>query len=231
MRIKAIMHVEFEDPAGISVWAAKAGHDLDLVRIYAGDPLPGPRDFELLVVMGGPMSVHDELEFQWLRAEKEFLSRTVAAGKSVLGVCLGAQLLSEVLGGEVTKNPHREIGWHPVRLTPWGAQSKAFAGFPEEFPAFHWHGETFSTPRGASSLADSQACANQAFAVGAKLVGLQFHLETTAQSMDNLIRNAAQDMIPGTYVQNAEEMRQGLVNLPGMAKILEILLSNMAKEV
>lgn len=231
MRIHSIEHVPFEDPAGIALWAAERGHDLARTRIYEGDPLPAPGQFDLLVVMGGPMSVHDGLEFPWLAAEKECLKLAMARGRSVLGVCLGAQMLSEALGGEVTKNTHREIGWHPVKLTPWALSSPAFAGMPQEFTAFHWHGETFSVPRGASLLAGSQACENQAFAVGGKLVGLQFHFETTAESMEKLITHGAEDIVPGTYVQTAEEMRAGVGHLDGLKVLLHKLLDNMAREI
>ena len=231
MRIHSIEHVPFEGPAGIAVWAAKRGHDLTRTRIWANDPLPGPGDYDLLAVMGGPMSVHDELEFPWLVQEKECLKQAVARGRSVLGVCLGAQMLSQVLGGQVGGNGRREIGWHPVRLTPWGAVNPAFAGIPKEFTAFHWHGETFSVPRGASLLAESDACAQQAFAVGAKLVGVQFHFETTAQSMEQLILHGAADLEPGPSVQTPEEMRAGLVHLGGLEAMLACLLDNMAREI
>jgi len=231
MRIHSIEHVHFEDPAGIAAWAALRGHELAHTRLYAGEPLPNPADFDLLVVMGGPMSVHDELEFPWLKAEKECVKLSVARGRSVLGVCLGAQLLSEVLGGEVTKNANREIGWHPVRLTPWASASRAFANIPQEFTAFHWHGETFSIPRGAALVAESDACAHQAFAVGGKLVGLQFHFETTVESMEKLIVGCADELVPGPHVQTAEQLRAGAVHLDGLKAMLHTLMDNMAREV
>ncbi|MFZ5426101.1 MAG: type 1 glutamine amidotransferase [Thermodesulfobacteriota bacterium] len=232
MRVQSIEHVHFEDPAGIALWAARRGHQMARCRLYAGDPLPQPPDYDLLVVMGGPMSVHDELEFPWLRDEKQCVKLAVARGRSVLGVCLGAQLLSEALGGQVTPNAHKEIGWHPVRLTPWAQASPAFSGVPSRFTAFHWHGETFSIPRGAALVAESDACAHQAFAVGGKLVGLQFHVETTAASMEDLTAGGADDLTPGPYVQSAGEMREGAkAHLPGLEAILDRILDNMAREI
>lgn len=231
MRIHSIEHVPFEDPAGIALWAAQRGHQLSRTRIYQGDPLPDPGALDLLVVMGGPMSVHDELEFPWLAEEKQCLKLAVARGRSVLGVCLGAQLLSEVLGGQVTRNPHKEIGWHPVRLTAWAQSNPAFAVIPKEFTAFHWHGETFSVPKGACLVAESEACATQAFAVGGKLVGLQFHFETTAESMEKLLEHGAEDIVAGPYVQTPEEMRAGAAHLEGLKAMLHRLLDNMAKEI
>ncbi|MBI4805996.1 MAG: type 1 glutamine amidotransferase [Desulfovibrio sp.] len=231
MRIQTIEHVPFEDPAGIIPWAAGRGFPVSRTLVHAGDPLPDPRDFDLLVVMGGPMSVHDELEFPWLVAEKECLKMAVARGRSVLGVCLGAQMLSEVLGGQVYKNEHREIGWHKVKLSPWAATCPAFAGIPQEFTAFHWHGETFSIPRGASLVAGSEACANQAFAVGGKLVGLQFHFETTGESMEKLIEHGADDIVPGPFVQTPDQMRAGIGHLGGLGVMLHKLMDNMAREI
>lgn len=231
MRIQTIEHVPFEDPAGISLWAAGRGFPVTRTLVYAGDPMPDPKDFDLLVVMGGPMSVHDELEFPWLAIEKTCLKTAVARGRSVLGVCLGAQMLCEALGGQVTRNEHREIGWHPVNLTPWAATCPAFAGIPQKFTAFHWHGETFSVPRGARLVAGSEACANQAFVVGGKLVGLQFHFETTAESMEKLIRNGAEDLVPGPFVQTLDQMRAGLGHLEGLGAMLHRLLDNMAREI
>lgn len=232
MRIHTFEHVPFEGPGAIADHAARQGHSLVRTRLFAGDSLPSVKDFDLLVVMGGPMGVYDEGQYDWLAAEKQFLRQAMAAGRSVLGVCLGAQLLAEALGGAVTRNPEREIGWLPVRLTPWGKTSPAFAGFPDEFSPFHWHGDTFSIARGASCLASSKACANQAFAVGAKFVGLQFHLETTTQSMDLLIENCADELAAGgAYVQTPEAMRAGADALPALNALMDRLLANMAREI
>lgn len=231
MRIHSIEHVDFEGPAAIGLWAAERGHSLARTRIFAGEPMPQPAEYDLLVLMGGPMSVHDELEFPWLAEEKGLVRRAVAAGRGVFGVCLGAQMLSEVLGGSVSPNPRKEIGWHTVRLTPWALGNPAFAGLPGQFTAFHWHGETFSIPRGASCLAESDACATQAFALGARLVGLQFHVETTAESMEALLTGAAEDITPGPSVQTAEQMRAGAGNLAGLRPLMDKILDNMAREV
>ena len=154
------------------------------------------------------MSVHDEDRFDWLRTEKHYLRQAVEAGTRLLGVCLGAQLLAEALGGRVTPNGGREIGWFPVRLTAEGADSPLLAGFGPEFPAFHWHGETFSIPPGAARVAESDACRHQAFEARGRIVGLQFHLETTPESMEQLIANCADELEPRTgFMQTAEEMR------------------------
>jgi len=230
MRIHTIEHVPFEGPAAIACHAMERGYGLSRTRIFAGEPLPDLSEVDILAVMGGPMSVHDEKEHPWLIVEKQYLNLAVDKGVSVLGVCLGAQLLSEVLGGQVTRNPVPEIGWHEVRLEAPADRHRATEGFPDRFTAFHWHGDTFSIPEGASRLASSDVCANQAFAVDAKWVGLQFHLETTARSMELLIGNCPEDLIPGPAVQSAEMMRQGLAHLGAIQSLMDVLLTNMAKE-
>ncbi|GFK93964.1 GMP synthase [glutamine-hydrolyzing] [Fundidesulfovibrio magnetotacticus] len=231
MRIATIEHVPFEGPANIAVWASSRGHHLDRRLLHAGHALPEPGEFDLLAVMGGPMSVHDELEFPWLADEKRCVKQAVARGRSVLGVCLGAQLLAEVLGGHVTKNAQREIGWHPLSASPWAAASPLMRGIPARFTGFHWHGETFSLPKGATLLAASEACAHQAFGVGGKLAGLQFHFETTAESMEALIAHCGDEMDPGPFTQDADTLRRlAPSHLPELEAMLFTLLDNMARE-
>jgi len=231
MRIHSIEHVPFEGPANIALWAAARGHALRRCLLHAGDALPEPQDYDLLVVMGGPMSVHDELQFPWLAQEKRCVKLAVAKGRSVLGVCLGAQMLSEVLGGQVTPGVHREIGWHPVEASPWAASSPLFRGIPRRFTAFHWHGETFSVPKGAVLLAGSEACPHQGFGVGGKLCGLQFHFETSLESMEALIANGGDDLAPAPFTQSPETMRSlAAQHLDALKAMLFTLLDNMARE-
>lgn len=235
MRIHTIEHVPFEGPGAIALYAEAQGHTLTRTRIFAGDVLPALESMgaeDMLVVMGGPMSVHDEAAYPWLRMEKQYVRRCADAGVRVLGVCLGAQLLAEVLGGTVIRNPHREIGWFPVRLTDAGRQSPCFAGFPDVYPAFHWHGETFSIPPSATCAGESDACAHQAFVVDDRLVGVQFHLETTPESLDQLITHCGDELIPQTaYVQSAELMRAHIREQSETAvhsrRLLDTLLGNM----
>lgn len=206
LRIHYLQHVPFEEPARIATWARKRGDVLAGCRLYRGQPLPSLADFDCLVIMGGPMSVHDERIYPWLVAEKKLIARAVKAGKRVLGVCLGAQLLADVLGARVYRNRHKEIGWFPVRLTRQATSSSLFADFPETFPAFHWHGETFDIPAGARHLATSDACENQAFEFGGRALGIQFHLEVTPASVRALIENCRADIGRGRYQQSPRQM-------------------------
>jgi GMP synthase-like glutamine amidotransferase len=206
LRIHYLQHVPFEHPAGIATWARQRGHLLAGCRLYRGQPLPSLRDLDWLVIMGGPMSVHDERAYPWLVEEKRLIERAIKAGKRVLGVCLGAQLVADVLGARVYRNRHKEIGWFPVHLTGQATSSNLLVGFPQTFPAFHWHGETFDIPAGARHLAKSEACRNQAFELGGRVLGLQFHLEVTLASLRALIKNCRADIGRGRYQQSPRRM-------------------------
>ncbi len=118
MRIHSLQHVPFEGLGSIEAWARDRGHSLTVTRFWAGDALPPPGALDWLIVMGGPMSVHDEAERSWLKAEKRFLRAALDAGKRVLGICLGAQLLAEAMGARIARARAKEIGWFPVTLTP-----------------------------------------------------------------------------------------------------------------
>lgn len=230
MRVQVLQHVDFEDAAGIADWAAARGHGMAATRLFAGDPLPGLDDFDFLVVMGGPMNIYEHLEFPWLEQEKAFLRRAVDADKAVIGVCLGAQLLSDVLGGTVRQGVHKEIGWLPVRSTPEAYGHRLFRGFPAAYTPLHWHGDTFSIPPGAVRVADSEACQNQAFALGDRVVGLQFHLETTAASLKRLVANCGHELVEGPYIQQPDQLRAGLKHTKQTHRLLVTLLDRMAGE-
>ena len=212
LRIHYLQHVPFENPGFIPQWAAERGYTIAGSRLYMGGRLPTPELIDLLVIMGGSMSAGDEDRYPWLVAEKRYIEEAISAGKTVLGVCLGAQLIAEVLGGKVVRNEHREIGWFSVRLTPEGAESAIFGVLPAEFIAFHWHGDTFTIPPGCVRVAESDACANQAFEYEGRVFGLQFHLESTGDGVQALLENCSADLTPGPYVQNAAEIsRTGMV--------------------
>ncbi len=206
MNIHCVQHVPFEGPGSIASWADSGGHRLAITRLYAGQALPRIEEVDLLVVLGGPMSVNDDALHPWLGEEKRYLQQAIARGIPTLGICLGAQLLAAVLGARVFANAQREIGWFPVEATPAAATSPLFALFPPVLPVFHWHGETFDLPSGATHLARSAACEHQAFSYGDLVLGLQFHLETTPAAVASLISNCHDELQPGPYVQRQEEL-------------------------
>jgi GMP synthase (glutamine-hydrolysing) len=201
MKIHALQHVPFEPPGSIEAWARRAGHALAVTQLYRGEPLPTVDDADLLVVLGGPMSVHDDAKYPWLIDEKRFIERTIAAGARVLGICLGAQLVAQVLGARVHANDEKEIGWFAVETTEAARTAAVFKDFPRWLLAFHWHGETFDMPAGAVHVERSAACAHQAFAFGERVVGLQFHLETTPAGARDLIAHGIGELVEGRHIQ------------------------------
>ena len=160
MKVQILQHVPFEGPGSMAAWLAARRADVACTRLFAGDPLPRAEQVDALIALGGPMSVNDEDELEWLRPEKQLVRDAVARGLPVLGVCLGAQLIASALGARVYPGAAREIGWFPIRGLPDLAPGFQF---PPECLAFHWHGETFDLPAGAVRLASSAGCENQAF--------------------------------------------------------------------
>ncbi|MCP4131494.1 MAG: type 1 glutamine amidotransferase [bacterium] len=199
-KIHYIQHVPFEDPACILDWAAKNDCEIQGTALYNGESLPEAMDFDLLLIMGGPMSIHDEEEYPWLKQEKMFVKKAIRENKKVIGICLGAQLIAQVLGAKVFQNQHREIGWFPV------TSREKF--FPETFYAFHWHGETFDIPEGAVHLAENEACTSQAFIYENRVLALQFHLESTGESVEKLLSHCSNELDNSKYVQSPEEIRK-----------------------
>src|SRR5271170_6697939 len=118
MRIHYFQHVPFEGLGCIAQWAAEKEHTVTATRFYLDEPAPNPGEIDWLVVMGGPMNIYEEAEYPWLAREKRFIGEAIRGGKTVIGICLGAQLIADVMGGPVTRNLEKEIGWFPIELTP-----------------------------------------------------------------------------------------------------------------
>ena len=206
MRIHYLSHVPFEQLGAMEDWFRERGAEITRSLLFQDDPLPGIDDFDVLVVMGGPMGADDESRFAWMAAEKALIRQAIAAGRKVLGVCLGAQLIARVLGAEVTRNPEREIGWFPVSPTSAGKQDrigKLFIGNP---PVLHWHGDTFAIPDGAVHLLDSKGCPNQAFRYGDNVLALQFHLELEQHNAADLCEACPDDLAPGPWVEDPHSL-------------------------
>ena len=213
LRLHVFQHVPHEGLGALAAFFDGIGAEIAFTRLYAGELPPDESDYDFLVVLGGPMNVYEEGEYPWLAPEKAAIGEALTAGKAVLGLCLGAQLMSVALGGKVTRNAHREIGWWPVEKLP-GLHTYALAScFPDRFETFHWHGDTFSIPEGATALFRSEGCAHQGFAWGERAVGLQFHPEITADAVAAWIQasdaEGGGDLEPGPYVQSAEAMQAG----------------------
>lgn len=204
MRAHYFQHVPFEGLGSIEQWLQAREIRITCTRFYEKVILPDPEEIDVLIVMGGPMSVHDELEYPWLAKEKQFIGQWLEEGKPILGICLGAQLMASALGAGVYQNRVTEIGWFPVENDSFGDSS--IFEFPPSVTVFHWHGETFDLPLGATRLASSEGCDNQAFQVGRTAIGLQFHLETTPLSLEKMVEHCRAELVPDRFVQSEQEI-------------------------
>lgn len=228
MHVQVLQHVPFEGVGSMADWFQVRGATVHYTRFFEADAcLPDPASCDLIVAMGGPMSVNDEAELPWLIEEKTFLRQAIEQGVSVLGVCLGAQLIASALGARVQPSPVAEIGWFPV----WRAESvgESCFVFPDRIELLHWHGETFALPEGARLLASSEACQHQAFQLGRRVIGLQCHPEMTPAIIADLLDACADELRPGPWVQTPAQLAgEPRSYLPGnvlMARVLDYLLA------
>jgi len=229
MRLHYLQHVPFEDLANIKVWAERKDYSISRTLLFNGERLPDTGDFDWLVIMGGSMNIYEDDKYPWLIEEKKFIEKAIANRKIVLGVCLGAQLIADVLGSVVYKNEYKEIGWFPVSLTQESRKSALFNTLPDDFTAFHWHGDTFDLPDGATRIAENEGCANQAFEYNCRVIGFQFHLESSIESINLLLQNCGDEIVAGKYIQTPDEMLSLKHNVQEINRIMDLLLDNMEK--
>jgi GMP synthase-like glutamine amidotransferase len=179
----------------------------------------------MLTVMGGPMSANDEARLSWLGPEIALVRAAIAADKTVLGICLGAQIIAKALGARVYPASAKEIGWFSVHRT--ADSHPFFDGMPDSFTPFHWHGETFGLPPGVKLLARSKITETQAFAVGQHVLGLQFHMEATEESVRALLKGAAHEIGHGAFEQQPGTILAGLDQCASLRPLLDIVLDRL----
>lgn len=201
MKFHFLYHASFEGPGSIAFWIKKHGHYMKETNLWAHQSLPFVQDFHALVIMGGPMNIYEDRKYLWLKEEKKFIEKALRCKKKVLGICLGAQLIADVLGAKVSKNKSPEIGWLPVEWTYQAHSVPWLKAYPREFTVFQWHGDTFQIPRSAVRLAKSKACENQAFLYHNQALALQFHLESTPESVALLNKHCGPEKITGNLSQ------------------------------
>jgi GMP synthase-like glutamine amidotransferase len=214
MRFYCLQHVAFETPGLLTGVIREKGYSLRTIAVYDHEPLPSTADFDGLIIMGGPMSIHDEDMYPWLRAEKALIEAAIRERKKVLGICLGAQLIAAVSAARVYPNPQKEIGFWPVR---WTEAGKVMQRWGTEEVFFHWHGETFDLPAGALLLASTTACVNQAFLLGDKVLGVQFHPEVTPEIIRAMIAHEGHELVDAAYIQTAVKMLEGAGRTGGIS--------------
>ena len=190
MKLTALKNIEIEDLGTFREAFTRRGIEVEELKAYEGE-IPETGNFDILVVLGGPMGVYEEDKYPFLKEEKELIRKALSEGKKVLGICLGAQLIADVLGGKVYRGEWgKEIGWKPIY-----PQDHLEMLYRDEINVFHWHGDTFELPQGAVRMASSAMYRNQAFRVGNRAVGLQFHMEVTPEGIERWIEAYREELL------------------------------------
>jgi GMP synthase-like glutamine amidotransferase len=228
LRIHYFQHVKYEGLGSIEEWISSNGHSLSSTRFFEDTTLPELSDFDWLIVMGGSMSVNDEQQFPWLADEKRFIRRAIDACKTVLGICLGSQLVSAALGAKVYKNKEKEIGWFDIELTCFAKSDQFFSEMGSRLKVFHWHGDTFDLPENVVHLFYSAGCKHQAYIYKDRVLALQFHLETTTNSLNDMIEHGRQELKPARFIQTEKELLSNNQLTESNRKVLFKLLDRLA---
>jgi GMP synthase-like glutamine amidotransferase len=207
LRVHCFQQVDFENLGCIKTWCDDNGFDITYTRFFESGKIPSAEDYDLLIVMGGPMGVHDEEKYPWLLPEKHAIKEAIENNKIVIGICLGSQLIANVLGAKVYRNAEKEIGWFNISLTGQAQTERVFKQISDNpFKVFHWHGDTFEIPANARHLAFSEACKNQAFLYKNNVLGLQFHFEATKDSLKAMLENGKEELTNGQFIQKENEI-------------------------
>lgn len=229
MRIHYLQHIPAENPGSILLWAEQKKYPVTYTRLYEKQAFPDQNDYDWLIIMGGPMNIYEENKYPWLIREKEFIKAAIDNNKLIIGICLGGQLIADVIGGRVVQNKHREIGWFPVKFSEKALSMPQFCFLPEKPVVFEWHGDTFiDLPEETVIVAANEACENQAFVFRNRVYGFQFHLESTLKIINDLIKICGDEMIPGQYVQSAEKILAEKNYIGQVNQWMELFLSKLS---
>lgn len=229
MKTLIFQHTQEEVPGTLTDWLEAKDYPHHIHHVYAGAKMPDASAFDCLVVLGGPMNIDEEAKHPWLKAEKKFVHDWVKEDKAMLGICLGGQMLAQVLGGKVVKNRAREIGFHDVHRT--GEAHPALERWPEKMRVFQYHEDRFTLAPGCRSLLTNEICEHQAYAYNDHTLGLQFHPESTRPWIEDALGKLKFESHE-TYVQPPQECAALLpVHLPLLTNQFFTFLDDFAKAV
>ena len=229
LNIHYFQHAPYEGLGCIEEWAIQQGHILTATKFFEPSYIfPNIETIDVLIVLGGPMSVHDDKIYNWITTEKSFIKEAINKEKKVLGICLGSQLIAACRGAVVSAAPNKEIGW--FKIFPAGAAKEIswlYDLLKEEPVAFHWHGDKFQIPEGSINLADSAANTNQLFMINNKVLGIQFHFEVTHNSLLDMIENGDIELnATAPYIQSLKEILSGELFIKNSNRRMFKLLDN-----
>lgn len=224
MKIHILQHANFETPGYILDWAKAKEHKISFTNFFEAFSFPFPSNIDMLIVMGGPMSITDVNKYSWLVEEKEYLSEMISKRKKVIGICLGSQLIAEALGAKVYDNIQKEIGWFNIRAQ---ADNDLLNLLPEEITAFHWHGQTYDLPIACERLYSSDATLNQGFIYKNRVLALQFHLEIKPEGVIDIIEAGRNDLTEGEFVQSEKTILAEKAHFQNNRRVLFKILDYM----
>jgi GMP synthase-like glutamine amidotransferase len=220
-----LQHAPFEGPGALLPFLRSKNYACQICHVYFEATLP-PTNWDLVVVLGGPMNVDEDSRLPWLGPEKAFIRRCIDRGVAVLGVCLGGQLIARALGARVVRNAQKEIGWFDIHRAPGARNHPLGKAWPEKVEMFHWHGDTFELPEGATLLATSAACQNQAFAWGERVLALQFHCEFTGNNAAALAEgDESEDWKPGPFIQFPKDFTSRPERFDALNRQMDVLIA------
>lgn len=226
MRIHCFQHVAFENPGSIVEWAVANKHMVSYTYFFKQHySIPLLSDMDALLIMGGNMNVDEEVEFSWLNDEKKIIKQAIDAGKKVIGICLGSQLIAAALGSKVYPGTEKEIGFFPIQFSKETLTRPLFSHFTNPYTVFHWHGDTFDLPANAQLIASTAICKHQAFLIGNHVLALQFHFEMNETVIEDMLLHDGQELEEkGKYIQSAYEIKKQYAYLHQNKKDIFLLL-------
>ena len=225
-KIVTLLHAEFEQPGYAQLWAEQNDFEIEAIHSWKNPVYPNPTKVDRLLIMGGPMGVYEALEYPWMLDEIRFIRAVIDAGKKVLGICLGSQLVSAAMGAKVYPNHCKEIGWFEILWNEAAYKHPLTYGVSSHSRVFHYHGDTFDLPENAVLLASSKACKHQAYALGNNVLALQFHMEVNSELLGDMLFHG-EELVSDAYVQSEKKIWDGIYDVMQNHTDLASLLENL----